>query len=125
MKEECEEVVETGCGPMAAGQLVFDGSTWKRATSLYAPRKYVSRKGTLVLHQLITEQCSAIEIRKGGSVLFIRDYREVPLPDMEDAYAATFIKSSAAVGTCATQAPTVHGSSATLSSNSTEPLVTA
>ena len=123
VKEECEEVVETGCGPMAAGQVVFDGSDWKRATSLYAP--YAPRKGTLILHQLITEQCSAIEVRKGGATLFIRDYREVPLPDMEDAYAASFIKSSAAVGTCATQAPTVHGSLATLSSNNTEPQGTA
>jgi hypothetical protein len=80
VKETCESVVETPCGPMAAAQLVWSAGTWKRAAAVWPPGK-----GTHILSHLVTEQCGALELR--GDV-FVRDYREVALPEMEEAYAA-------------------------------------
>lgn len=81
VKEACESVVETPCGPMAAAQLVWSAETqgWQRAASLWPPVK-----GSHVLSHLLTERCGALELR--GDV-FVRDYREVALPEMEEAYA--------------------------------------
>jgi len=83
VQEECTSVVNTPVGPMAAGQLLFTKLQWKRAAHVWKP----SEK-PCVLYQLVTEYCSALEIRKGGVSLYIRDYREVAVPEMEDAYAA-------------------------------------
>jgi hypothetical protein len=82
VKEACESVVETPCGPMAAAQLVWSAEMrqWRRAAAVWPPTK-----GTHVLSHLITERCGALELR--GNV-FVRDYREAALPEMEEAYAA-------------------------------------
>jgi hypothetical protein len=43
------------------------------------------------LYSLITEHCSTIQIAgSDGTEYFVRDYREVPLPDMEEAYEEAF-----------------------------------
>jgi hypothetical protein len=82
VKEACESVVETPCGPFAAAQLVWSVGKrqWRRAADVWPPTK-----GTHILSHLITERCGALELR--GDV-FVRDYREVALPEMEEAYAA-------------------------------------
>ena len=80
VKEACESVVETPCGPFAAAQLVWSLEKWRRAAAVW-PLK----KGTHVLSHLITERCGALELR--GDV-FVRDYREAAVPEMEEAYAA-------------------------------------
>ena len=82
VKEACESVVETPCGPMAAAQLVWSAGMrqWQRAAAVW-PLK----TGTHVLSHLITERCGALELR--GDV-FVRDYREAAVPEMEEAYAA-------------------------------------
>jgi hypothetical protein len=86
--EECSVVVETPVGPMAAAQLVFTDLQWKRAGTVWKSPK--QPKQPTVLHQLVTERCSALEVRRENESLFIRDYREVAIPEMEDAYAARF-----------------------------------
>ena len=82
VQEVCESVVASPVGPMAAAQLVFVKMRWKRAASVW------SAAPSSVLRHLITERCNALEIRKDGALLYIRDYREVALPEMEAAYAA-------------------------------------
>jgi hypothetical protein len=80
VKEACESVVETPCGPFAAAQLVWSAGTWKRAAAVWP---VLAQRH--VLSHLITERCGALELR--GDV-FVRDYREAALPEMEEAYAA-------------------------------------
>jgi len=84
VKEECPAVVETPVGPMAAAQLVFAELQWRRAGTVWKSQKQQST----VLYQLVTDRCSALEVRRGKEQMFIRDYREVAIPEMEDAYAA-------------------------------------
>jgi hypothetical protein len=91
VREQCEAVCTTPIGPVAAAQLVFVDEQWKRAICAFpafpvfpaTPAKTTSS----VLYQLITEHCNALEIRRGTESLFFRDYREVALPEMEEAYA--------------------------------------
>jgi hypothetical protein len=76
----------------AAAQLVFDAtqSRWRRAYVVGAPLT----KNTLPLYSVVTEHCKTLQVRgKGGRDVFVRDYREVPLPDMERPYAEAFIAS--------------------------------
>ena len=78
---------------MAAAQLVFSPSAmaWTRAAHLF-PR---DDNGSALLH-LITETTGVLEIKgKGHSSLFVRDYREVALPDMESAYQEAFERKNA------------------------------
>lgn len=89
VRERCAGTVQTPVGPMAAAQLVFSEGAWHRGSG----RGLTVREGTgiaaaPVLHQLITERCGVLEVRKGAATLFVRDYREVALPEMEEAYAA-------------------------------------
>lgn len=87
--ELCESVVETPWGPMAAAQLVFETRQWTRAASLFP-----SVKGSAVLTHVITETTGALELCMGDSMVFIRDYREVALPEMEAAYEDAFTRKN-------------------------------
>jgi hypothetical protein len=92
--EQCDSTVQSPTGCMAAAQLVFSPSAmaWTRAAHLF------SRKdaGTVALLHLITETTGVLEIKgKGHSSLFVRDYREVALPDMESAYQEAFERKNA------------------------------
>jgi hypothetical protein len=67
---------------MSAAQIRFNTKTklWERVAE-------TAEKGSLsVLYSLITERCGTIHVRLGNKEQFIRDYREVPLPEMEAAY---------------------------------------
>ena len=85
VREECEEPVLVHGVPFAPGQLLFREGRWVRAGSLPS---CVSRKSELV--SLITERCGTMRGRVGDGEVFLRDYREVALPEMEAAYAAAF-----------------------------------
>ena len=91
--EQCDSVIQSPAGCMAAAQLVFSPSamTWVRAAHLFSPQK----DSAALLH-LITETTGALEIKSDGqSSLFVRDYREVALPDMESAYQEAFERKNA------------------------------
>ena len=64
---------------MAAAQLVYRDNSWKRTTTAV-------RRNPKIVYSLITERCSTVEVKSGNSIYYIRDYREVPLPDMEEPY---------------------------------------
>jgi len=117
VQEVCASVVATPVGPMAAAQLVFSAMTWKRAATLWP-----AVPGSPTLNHLITERCGVLEVRVGRTRLYLRDYREVALPEMEAAYA-TALKSTASVR-CVTPLPPVPGCSATASNNAIVPPAT-
>ena len=106
VQEECALVVDTPIGPLAAAQLVFAEHQWTRAHRVY-PMLPTSPS---VLYQLVTEHCGALEVRGGGSSLFLRDYREVAIPEMEAAYANKITQQNRCR---ATAPPTVLASSDT------------
>jgi hypothetical protein len=87
VRERCAATVQTSVGPMAAAQLVFSEGAWHRGSGRGLTVREV-KAAAQVLHQLITERCGVLEVRKGAATLFVRDYREVALPEMEEAYAA-------------------------------------
>lgn len=77
---------------LSASQCVFDtkSNTWKRAMHMF-PTMQTLHPSTLI--QFITQQCSAIHVRTTIGDYYIRDYREVPLPDMETPYENAFINN--------------------------------
>lgn len=83
VRERCGETVElpTG-GKVSLAQLVFDGKRWIRAGAAN-----FAKCGSQVLIQLLTSNCGVITARYGDVVYYLRDYREVPLPEMETPYA--------------------------------------
>lgn len=76
----------------AGAQLVFDAvvGKWRRIANILPTSAMLPEKQVL-LH-LITQQCSAFGVQGStNNILLVRDYREVPLPEMEDAYAEEFL----------------------------------
>jgi hypothetical protein len=109
VRELCGTTVQTPVGPMAAAQLVFFEGAWRRGSGgSLTVREAKGAAAAPVLHQLITERCGVLEVRKGDARLFVRDYREVALPEMEAAYAAA-LKCDASVQ-CATPPPAAPAS---------------
>ena len=92
--EQCDSVVNSPAGCMAAAQVVFSPSRmmWLRAEQLFAHGK--PTHSAPLLH-LITERTGALEVKGAGkSSLYVRDYREVALPDMESAYEEAFARKN-------------------------------
>jgi len=90
VKEQCDSTITTPKGfVLSAAQLVYDtpNNTWVRSAKLWTEDKC----GTKTLYNIITENAGVISIRKGPFAEFIRDYREVPLPEMEAAYEKEFL----------------------------------
>jgi hypothetical protein len=85
VKEQCDQVCEISGKRFAAAQTIYDGK-WVRM----AEKAPVSVSTKDVLLSLITERCATIHIRCGEQSYYIRDYREVPLPEMEDSYEDEF-----------------------------------
>lgn len=87
--EECESVAWIGNAYISTSQIVYDSSTsaWKRAGHLWSST--VSNTSH-VLISLFTEHCGTIEVRCDDVIYFIRDYREVAVPEMESAYTNMF-----------------------------------
>ena len=90
VREECEEVLVSPTGSRFSGaQLVWsdESGKWERAAHLWADRKALPAD----LVQILTTSCSAIQVRDMlGSLYFLRDYREVPLEEMETPYEKAF-----------------------------------
>jgi hypothetical protein len=74
---------------MAPAQLCYNLKTeqWERIETMLGKTEFFDT----ILYSLITERCSTLCVRLAGKEHFIRDYREVPLPEMEDAYDAEFL----------------------------------
>jgi hypothetical protein len=58
---------------------------WKRAAAIFGSKRTDGSAKT-VLYHLITRNVGPFAIRLGGAVLWVRDYREVAIPEMEDPY---------------------------------------
>lgn len=87
VREACAAPVTYNGIQCAGAQLVFDAKrrAWLRAGTDADARPIKSA----VVYALITEHCKTLQVRAPGSTrdVFVRDYREVPLPDMEAPYA--------------------------------------
>jgi len=91
--EQCDTTVVSPSGIVFSGaQLVYNSSAnkWMRSANRWAG---ISGRdsGAKTLYTIITNNTGVIGIRKGGVTEFIRDYREVPLPEMESAYEKEFL----------------------------------
>jgi hypothetical protein len=90
VRESCEEVFVSPTGARFSGaQLVWSDASkkWERAAFIWADRKALPAN----LVQILTARCSSIPVRDMlGSVYYVRDYREVPLEEMETPYENAF-----------------------------------
>jgi hypothetical protein len=90
VQEECSSICTLhGDIDVSAAQLVYTGSAWKRAETVVQTKKQETR----VLSQVITDRVGPLCIRKGTIVYWLRDYREAPLPEMEDVYQSEVCNS--------------------------------
>jgi len=89
VQEACETIVTQGECVFAAAQTVFDSTTqkWTRAALLWPSSVSNTPRS---LHSLVTERCGTLHVRHGSGDYFVRDYREVADPAMEDAYVEEF-----------------------------------
>ena len=93
-KEQCWTTIRVNGNRFAEAQTVYDlvDKKWVRAGVLW-PKHSVD--GVCELYSLITEKCSTLQISgSDGSEYYIRDYREVPLNDMEEPYEAAFLSKN-------------------------------
>jgi len=93
VKEQCPTIVEHNGSVFSVAQTIFNSESkqWERAGSRW-PTKIVEKN--TILYSLITQNCGTIHVSiNDGSEYYIRDYREVPLTEMEDAYSTEFEKS--------------------------------
>jgi hypothetical protein len=91
VREACDAVVYLPSGhKVSAAQLVFVNGVWVRAGVQWPDRVAPAES----LYQFVTERCGAISAvvstKSGISHIFFRDYREVPLPEMESPYEEEF-----------------------------------
>lgn len=88
VRETCTAPVSYEGVQCAPAQLVFDSAQqhWRRAAAVDGAAG--ATKPT-TLYALVTEHCKTLQVRAPKSTrdVFVRDYREVPLPDMEQPYA--------------------------------------
>ena len=88
VQEHTPAVVHLGTLTVAPAQAVHAEGAWKRAGHL---KTAVTTAAPQTLYSLITESGSALEVQDAaGTKWFVRDYREVAVPEMESAYAAEF-----------------------------------
>lgn len=104
VQEVCEECVSLKGHDVSAAQLIFDQDRWIRAGTKY------ETTGPRTLLQFVTEKCGVIVARSdAGHEYFLRDYREVPLPEMESPYEEEFeAESASSPGFRAGPKQTVH-----------------
>ena len=91
VKEYSATPIQIGSLICSGAQTVFDAETgaWTRAQH----HKNTPHESE-VLYHIITEHCRTLQVRTFDEMYFIRDYREVALPEMEAAYRAEFIAIS-------------------------------
>ncbi len=82
VKEHCSRVFKYGDILFASAQLLYVENAWKRAETL----QHSTPATSAILTQCITDTCAPLFIRKDATTLAVRDYREAPLPEMEEPY---------------------------------------
>lgn len=88
--ESCPSVVCIDGLYVAAAQPLMDTNCGVWVRGKYHPKFSSGPEGSVELISFITEHCSTLTLHSGTKEFFTRDYREVPLTEMEDAYAAQF-----------------------------------
>jgi hypothetical protein len=91
VSEQCMTTIVSPSGIVFSGaQLVYDQSAnkWVRSANHWTKGP---NSGVKTLYTIFTANSGVISIRKGGATEFIRDYREVPLAEMESAYEKEFL----------------------------------
>jgi hypothetical protein len=79
--EHTEEVCKIRNTYVAPATLIWEKDEWVRAST-----SYKSSKTPKTVINFITEGCNALHIYDKSTAFFGRDYREVPIPEMEDPY---------------------------------------
>jgi hypothetical protein len=93
VQEVTKSVVAKNGNLFTEAQIVYDTASkqWMRAGILW-PESRINQP--TILYSLITSNCGSIHIAGiDDTEYFIRDYREVPLAEMEDAYEDAFLKN--------------------------------
>ena len=88
--EQCPSIVVKHGNIFAEAQIVYDPASkqWIRAGKLWPE---LLKAHTSDLYSLITSNCGSIQISSSDAKdYFVRDYREVPVAEMEDAYEDAF-----------------------------------
>lgn len=81
VKEETDSICKVGDTFVAPSTLIWHNDEWVRAIQVHP----VLKRDTIVMN-FITEGCNALHIYDKTKAMFGRDYREVPLPEMEEPY---------------------------------------
>jgi hypothetical protein len=91
VREFSETPIRIGSFVCTGAQAVFNSGkgVWARAATMGTACE--AQEG---LYHIITETCGTLHVRSVDSEYFIRDYREVALPEMEAAYRQEFIAVS-------------------------------
>jgi len=79
--EHTDEVCKMRDTFVAPATLIWEKDEWVRAST-----SYKSSKTPKTVINFITEGCNALHIYNKSTAFFGRDYREVPIPEMEDPY---------------------------------------
>lgn len=90
VKEHCGKIVRKNGSVFAEAQTVYDPLTkgWLRAGTLWPD---LVEESQTIMYSLVTSNCGTIHISGSDNTeYFIRDYREVPLPEMEESYEQAF-----------------------------------
>jgi hypothetical protein len=91
VSEQCSTTLVSPSGIVFSGaQLVYDqcANKWVRSANRWTKGP---ASGVKTLYTIFTANSGVISIRKGGTTEFIRDYREVPLAEMESNYEKEFL----------------------------------
>ena len=85
VQEECASTISVAGTHFSPAQIVFDAESnmWTRSSLKW--RDAVSNESKILV-SIITSTCGTLHIRDAQREYYVRDYREVALPEMEDAY---------------------------------------
>lgn len=83
--EFCDELVTISDRYVSEAQLIFANNKWMRAAEAVCFGR-IKSNGRVLL-SFVTEGSAPIVVRTGDSIYYLRDYREVALPEMEEPYA--------------------------------------
>lgn len=89
IEELCESTVVLNGKHVSLAQTIFDSESkqWVRAANYWTS---CISNNSQILRSFVTERCGTLHIRHGDNEYFIRDYREVAIPEMEAAYTSEF-----------------------------------
>jgi hypothetical protein len=92
VRESCAYVRNYGGVHVAAAQLVYVDCVWRRAETIAG----AAVEAPAILMQVVTDICAPLCVRNPAhkAPIFLRDYREVAVPDMEEPYLAALAGGS-------------------------------